>query len=121
MIAKYLIIIRDYKNPSRNIQDYHEYGNRRRLEQYVDISKKLEELSEKNGMSFDEICLLYSKAFGNMVYLEEYIQGKSMKLWDTLKDAVSNQTKSAVIYKCLLETKGEKEVAKRKKFYEGIP
>jgi len=89
-MAKWIIIIRDFKEISRKMYDSREYGGRKQLEKYIEVYEKLKGIAEKYGKDFDEVCKIFGQVCGSLNLTEEYLKGGQVNLWNELEDLALN-------------------------------
>ena len=74
------------------------------------------EISRKYDKEFLDISKVFMKVSGDVTRLKEYYEGNKVMEWTYLEDMALKKNKSSTEYGCLIQSKGEKEIEKRKAF-----
>jgi len=85
---------------------------------FLEMNKKLEELSEKYTTDFSELIKLLAQVSGDYNDLEKYLQGEQIPLWTEFEDTVLQHPENVSMYKQLEIIKGKDLIKKRKEYLQ---
>ncbi len=77
---------------------------------------ELKKIEEKYDKSAHEIAEVFVKLSGDLESMCKYFEGEQVVEWTYLEDLALTKPPDSLEFKCLLETKGKKEIDKRKEF-----
>lgn len=83
---------------------------------YEKVDAKLEELAKKYKTEKEKLLKTLEQVSGNVVELERHLRGEPVSLWTEFEDIALSHPENSDMMKYLVEKKGEKAVAARKKY-----
>eukprot|EP00826_Nyctotherus_ovalis_P058998 TRINITY_DN8166_c0_g4_i1.p1 TRINITY_DN8166_c0_g4~~TRINITY_DN8166_c0_g4_i1.p1 ORF type:complete len:198 (-),score=75.70 TRINITY_DN8166_c0_g4_i1:106-699(-) len=116
--SQHYVFVRDLRTRERLLKDAREFGGRVEMETYYALNDKLEEISQKHGMAFKDVCTKFGEVSGDVEALERHLNGEEVVVWTEFEDMALAHTDDPDVYEHLLETKGAEEIKKRKSYLE---